>query len=148
MLGSRRVNSASLGIACLSILIAGLCAAADEPPKESVELDCKPATLDYYPAIAIRNHQEARVLIEYRVNGKGRGTDIHVFAEAADDVFREPAKSFIENLKCKVPPTWEADGGPGRPYLLNIIFQFEPGGILRPLLPEKSVAAISVKRIP
>ncbi len=134
------------GVACLLILIAGPVSPADAPAQGESPPDCKAdSKVDYYPASVIRKKQEGRVLVEYRVDAHAHVTDIHIFTEEAGDVFREPARKFMEGLKCKVPPTWETDGGPTWHLRVNIVFEISPGGVLLPISPKDPVANITGK---
>jgi TonB family protein len=100
----------------------------------------------YYPASAVIQNRQGRVLLEYSVNGEGRVSAVKIISEEPRGAFAKAARTFMANLTCRVPADWAQDAGPGKRYRLNMIFEFAPGGKLQPLSARDPVFNVTATR--
>jgi TonB family protein len=113
------------GAVLLFVFGAGVCAAGTKP-LELPHLKTPAPTAAYYPFRAVRQNQEGRVLVEFKISQKGRVSALAVTLAEPSGAFDAAALHYMHDLQFDVPIDWAASGGTNRSFHFGFIFLLRP----------------------
>jgi TonB family protein len=85
---------------------------------------------DYYPEVARRYGQHGRVVVEFKINGRGRAVDPVIVETGPTPQFDDSARRLVKSLEYDVQPGWEQSASADHRYRLSVkyrLFQCVPG---------------------
>ena len=85
---------------------------------------------DYYPEVARRYGQQGRVVLEFKINRRGRPVDPVIVETGPTPQFDDSARRLVKSLEYDVPVEWEQSASGDYRYRLSVkyrLFQCAPG---------------------
>lgn len=96
---------------------------------------CRASGHFFYPATAIRQSVQGRVLVEFGIDKDGRAVKPRVVTAEPDRILPQDALSHVKRFRCDVPLQWVLSGGTQRRLRASLVYEFAPGGVIQHFVP-------------